>query len=77
MASASGYSQTTQGYAAEIQSKLAVATGYVAEATARLQMDTTKYQWYGDQYNKLSAEYQRGLQMLISGGVQQQQGGGE
>ena len=37
------------------------AAGYVSEASARLGADNAKYQWYGDQYAKLSAEYARGL----------------
>ena len=57
-----------------IQSKIAIATAYGAEITARLQADSAKYQWYGDQYAKLSAEYGRGLAVLTGGGAQQ--GGG-
>ena len=48
----------------EVQSKIAIANGYVAEAGARLQADTAKYGWYGDQYAKLSAEYVKGLAAL-------------
>jgi len=40
------------------------ANGFIAEASARLQQDTTQYSWYGDQYAKLSAEYTRGLTAL-------------
>jgi hypothetical protein len=40
------------------------ANGSIGEASARLQQDVTKYQWYGDQYAKLLAEYQRGLVAL-------------
>jgi len=40
------------------------ANGSIGEAGARLQQDITKYQWYGDQYAKLNAEYQRGLAAL-------------
>ena len=43
------------------------ANGSVAEANARLQQDVTKYQWYGDQYVRLSAEYARGLAALKGG----------
>ena len=43
------------------------ANGSIGEAGARLQQDVTKYQWYGDQYAKLSAEYQRGLAALKGG----------
>jgi len=43
------------------------ASGFTAEASARLQQDTAKYQWYVDQHAKLTAEYQRGLAALIGG----------
>jgi len=43
------------------------ANGFIAEVSSRLQQDTTKYQWYGDQYAKLSAEYARGLAALKGG----------
>ena len=59
-----GYINAASGYASELSSKIAIATGYINEANARLQQDVTKYQWYGDQYAKLSAEYQRGLAAL-------------
>ena len=59
-----GYISAASGYASELSSKIAIATGYINEANARLQQDVTKYQWYGDQYAKLSAEYQRGLAAL-------------
>ena len=46
-------------------------SSFLAEAGARLQQDITKYQWYRDQYAKLSVEYQRGLSFLTG------QGGGK
>ena len=54
------YISTASGYNSQ-------ATGYVGEANARLQQDITKYQWFGDQYTKLSAEYARGLESLKGG----------
>jgi len=51
------YISTASGYISQ-------ANGYVAEAGIRLQQDTAKYQWYGDQYTKLNAEYGRGLAAL-------------
>ena len=51
-------------FANELAQKIAIANGYIAEANARLQSDNTKYQWYGDQYAKLSAEYARGLAVV-------------
>ena len=65
---AAGYISAASGYASEIQSKIAIATAYGAEVAARLQADSAKYQWYGDQYAKLVAEYTRGLTALIGGG---------
>ena len=66
---ATGYIAAANGYAQEITSKIAIATAYGAEIATRLQADTAKYGWYGDQYTKLSAEYQRGLQFLVNGGL--------
>ena len=40
------------------------ANGFIAEASSRLQLESTKYQWYSDQYAKLNAEYGRGLAAL-------------
>ena len=61
---ASGFLNAAQGFANELSQKIAIANGYIAEANARLQADNTKYQWYGDQYAKLSAEYARGLALV-------------
>ena len=66
---ASGYLSAAQGFANELSQKIAIANGYIAEANARLQADNAKYQWYGDQYAKLSAEYGRGLAALKGGGA--------
>ena len=55
---------------ARAQGYMGTAQGYSNEATVRLQMDTAKYQWYGDQYTKLSAEYARGLTALKGGGAE-------
>ena len=67
-------SATTDAYGAlnnedvEImQAAITLANQQLGEAGARLQQDSAKYQWYGDQYAKLSAEYQRGL-VAIKGG---------
>jgi hypothetical protein len=72
---AQSYVSQAQGYANEIQSKVGIANGYIAEANARLQADSAKYQWYGDQHAKLSAEYARGL-VILTGTTGQQGGGG-
>ena len=40
------------------------ANGYIAEANSRLQLDVTQYQWFGDHYAKIAAEYAAGLAVL-------------
>ena len=69
-------SSTTDAYGAlnnediDIMSAaLSLASQQFGEAGARLQQDSAKYQWYGDQYTKLSAEYARGLAALKGGGA--------
>ena len=64
-------SATTDAYGAlnnediEIMSAaLQLASQQLQDAGARLQQDSTKYQWYNDQYAKLSADYVRGLAAL-------------
>ena len=61
--------QAAQAYAQELQSKIAIAQGYVAEANARMQRDTQKYQWYQSQQIKLEQDYTKGVQMLTSGNM--------
>ena len=58
---------TLQKYSAEIQ-------GYSSKVTVEIQVyqqeiaeKSTEYQWYGDQYTRLTAEYARGLTALIGG----------
>ena len=69
-------SSTTDAYGAlnnediDIMSAaLSLASQQFGEAGARLQQDSAKYQWYGDQYTKLSVEYARGLAALKGGGA--------
>ena len=45
----------------------------INDFSARLQKQTTDYQWYQSQYQQLKIDYQQGLQQLIGGGVPQQQ----
>ena len=52
------------GFASELGQKIAIANGYIAEANARLGADNAKYQWFGDHYAKLAAEYAAGLAAL-------------
>ena len=42
--------------------------------SAKMQKHNTDYQWKQGQYNQLKGEYNQGLQILIRGGMPQQQG---
>ena len=66
-----GYIQTAQGYASEIQSKIGISTGYLQEAKIRMEREMQKYQWYQSQQVMLKQDYERGIQMLVGGGVPQ------
>ena len=57
--------KSAASYASEIQSKLAISQSYAAEAGIRLQVDTTKYQWYQAQLQSLKQDYTTGIQMLM------------
>ena len=61
---ASGFLNAAAGLASELGQKIAIANGYIAEANARLGADNAKYQWFGDHYAKLAAEYAAGLAAL-------------
>ena len=61
---ASGFLNAAAGFASELGQKIAIANGYIAEANARLGADNAKYQWFGDHYAKLAAEYAAGLAAL-------------
>jgi hypothetical protein len=61
---ASGFISAAGAFVSELAQKIAIANGYIAEANARLGADNTKYQWYGDQYTKLQAQYAAGLAAL-------------
>ena len=77
------FDTSLQKYSSEIQkvvssngSILQKYQGEVGNFSAKLQKQTTDYQWYQGQHAQLKADYQQGLQQLIGGGVpaQQQQG---
>ena len=40
-----------------------------ADYSAKLQKQTTDYQWYQSQHAQLKADYQQGLQQLTGGGA--------
>ena len=54
----------------EIQIKIGIAQGYSNEVQARLAVDTSQYGWIEKQQAKLQADYDKGLQLLISQGAQ-------
>jgi hypothetical protein len=54
------YSSETQGYSAEVNKS-------VQDFSTKLQKHTTDYGWLQSQYQQLSADYQRGIQLLRGG----------
>ena len=54
------YSNETQGYSAEVNKS-------VQDFSTKLQKHTTDYGWLQSQYQQLSADYQRGIQLLRGG----------
>jgi len=66
---AEGYIKTANAYGQEIQLKIAIASGYIQEAAARIQEDKQQYQWYQAQQIKLQQDYDKGVKMLVSGNV--------
>tara|TARA_R100000808_G_scaffold5394_1_gene16472 strand:- start:1226 stop:3310 length:2085 start_codon:yes stop_codon:yes gene_type:complete len=71
IANAQGYVNAAQGFVNEVQSKIAIASGYIGEANARIQIDDKRYQWLQVQQLKLQQDYDKGVQMLISKGMPQ------
>jgi hypothetical protein len=51
----------------EINAALSEAKGYADEVQVRLQVDTAHYGWYEKQQAKLQADYEGGIQKLLSG----------
>jgi len=64
---------TAQGFGNEIQAKIGIIQGYGSEVQSRLGVDAAHYGWYEKQQAKLQADYDKGLQMLIGGGMMPQQ----
>ena len=62
-----------QKFQTEIAQYQAEITSQVQEYTQNLQKDTLDYGWYAQQYAALKADYMTGIQMLVSGGLPQQQ----
>ena len=67
------YSSQLSKFQAEVGKYSAELNSSVQNFTTTLQKHTTDYQWLQGQYMQLKADYQQGLQMLVSGGLPQQQ----
>jgi len=73
ISTAQSYVATAQGFGNEIQAKIGIIQGYGSEVQSRLGVDAAHYGWYEKQQAKLQADYDKGLQMLIGGGMMPQQ----
>ena len=67
ISTAQAYVSTAQGFGNEVQSKTAIAQAYGAEIQSRLAVDSAHYSWYEKQQAKLQADYEGGIQKLLSG----------
>jgi len=67
MNTAQGYVATANAYLQQIQAKIGIAQGYANEVQSRLAVDTAEYSWYEKQQAKLQADYDRGIQILAKG----------
>tara|TARA_R100000742_G_C4277104_1_gene98687 strand:+ start:539 stop:2146 length:1608 start_codon:yes stop_codon:yes gene_type:complete len=70
----SKYQADNQKYQAEVGSTMQKYSSDVSNYGAKIQKQSIDYQWKQGQYNQLRGEYNQGLQILISGGMPQQQG---
>ena len=65
------YSATLQRYSNEIQGYVAEVNKSVQDFSTKLQKHTTDYGWLQSQHQQLSADYQRGIQLLRGGSAPQ------
>jgi len=63
----SEYSAKLQKYSNEMQSYTAEVNKSVQDFSTKLQKHTTDYGWLQSQHQQLSADYQRGIQLLRGG----------
>ena len=70
----SKYQADNQKYQAEVGSTMQKYSSDVSNYGAKIQKQSIDYQWKQGQYNQLKGEYNQGLQILIRGGIPQQQG---
>jgi hypothetical protein len=76
------FQNNIQKYSTEIQkvteinqSNLSKYSQDLANYNAKIQKQSVDYQWYQGQYTQLKQDYNQGIQMLVSGGMPQQQKG--
>ena len=60
------YSNEIQSYQGQVSELIQNAQGYLSEVQASLSVENSKYAWYEKQQAKLQADYDKGLQILIS-----------
>jgi predicted nucleic acid-binding Zn-ribbon protein len=60
-----------QQYSSELQKYQAEVSSEIQNYAAKIQKQTTDYQWMVGQYQQLSADYQRGIQLLTGAGAPQ------
>jgi F0F1-type ATP synthase membrane subunit b/b' len=68
------YSAEIQDYQSEVSATVQKYGADIQNYGSKIQKHFTDYQWKQGQYQQLKAEYMQGLQLLISGGIPQQQG---
>jgi len=69
------YSTEIQDYQAEVSATVQKYGADIQNYGSKIQKHGMDYQWKQGQYQQLKAEYNQGLQLLISGGIPQQQQG--
>ena len=68
------YSTEIQDYQSEVSATVQKYGADIQNYGSKIQKHLTDYQWRQAQYQQLKVEYMQGLQLLISGGIPQQQG---
>ena len=68
------YQSDIQDYQSEVGATIQKYGADVQNHNAKIQKIMTDYTWKQGQYQQLKAEYNQGLQLLIGGGIPQQQG---
>ena len=69
------YQAENQNYQGQVGATVQKYNSDMQNFSAKMQKHNTDYQWKQGQYNQLKGEYNQGLQILIRGGMPQQQQG--